>query len=130
MRLASFSVQEGEQAAECTIISFPGDVGGIDSNIRRWMGQISLNLPDEGVADFIRAAERLQTSQKFTILFFDFGALLPDDDPDRPSMLACIVRIRDTSVYVKMTGPKSFLQLKRDAFVELNGSIVELEESE
>src|SRR5260221_6128721 len=41
MRLASFKAEgSGGQSADVSVSSFPGDAGGIESNINRWRGQV------------------------------------------------------------------------------------------
>lgn len=42
MVLASYQVGEGAKAADVSVTSFPGDVGGLFANVNRWRGQMGL----------------------------------------------------------------------------------------
>ena len=49
IRIATFKVQ----GQDCTILSFPGDVGGDEANIRRWFGQINQSPSDDAIKQLI-----------------------------------------------------------------------------
>lgn len=42
IRKANFKVSDESGSAELTVLTFPGDVGGLLANINRWRGQIGL----------------------------------------------------------------------------------------
>ena len=57
MRFASFSVSEGNAKLDISVTAIPGDMGGLASNVRRWLGQIGLDpepavIPIEGQMSF------------------------------------------------------------------------------
>lgn len=42
MREAAFEVKEGKEAVEITVVSLPGDAGGLLANINRWRKQVGM----------------------------------------------------------------------------------------
>jgi hypothetical protein len=101
MRMATFLV--GPDRRECTIVSFPGDVGGIEANLRRWIGQLEATVADEALAKFARAPETFQSEGGLGCLVYDFSSLLPAGSAQ--SMLAAIVPMDGQTVFVKLMGP-------------------------
>src|SRR5260370_18840650 len=48
MRLASFKAEGANgESADISISSFPGDAGGLESNVNRWRGQVHQAVLDE-----------------------------------------------------------------------------------
>jgi hypothetical protein len=119
MRMATFLV--GPDRKECTIVSFPGDVGGIEANLRRWIGQLNVTVPDEALARFARMPETFQSEGQLGCLVYDFTGLLPADAPQ--SILAAIVPMDGQTVFVKLMGPRDLLAAERERFLDLCRSL-------
>lgn len=119
-RLATFLV--GVEQAECTITSFPGDVGGIEANIQRWLGQLHVDLSGRERASFLQTARPLETVGGLSGLFFDFGPLVLEHGGET-SMLATLLRRADTTVFIKLTGSPNRLAAEQDHFLQLSSSI-------
>ena len=116
MRIATWQV-EGQ---ECTLMSFPGDVGGDEANIRRWLGQIGQTVPAETLAAFVASPARFTTVGGIEGRLFDFADL---PGITGSSVLAAIIPIGDQSVFVKLMGDAAVLKRQKAAFETLSRSI-------
>lgn len=113
IRIATL-VAEGQ---ECTILSFPGDVGGDEANIRRWLGQINQNPPDDAVAKLLGSPMTAVTAGGFDVRLYDFADILPASAP--LSTLAAMIPVGDQTVFMKFTGETAALARQKAAFIEL-----------
>lgn len=123
MRIATWVV-EGQ---ECTLMSFPGDVGGDEANIRRWLGQVGQSVDDDTLSEFVSTPSPLVTEGGLPVRFFDFSRILPEGATK--SVLAGIIPVGDQSVFVKLMGDAAVLQRQRSAFEALCRSIALKEEA-
>ena len=117
MRLATFVVEGGE----CTITSFPGDVGGLQANVERWLGpgQLEIEATAEEAARFIEEAETLSTRGGLTGVFLDFTRFTGVGK----GMLTAVLRNEGASVFVKFMGPGDVLEKNREKFLQLARSL-------
>lgn len=121
MRLASFRVESGGVTGLCTIVQLAGDGGGLEANIRRWMGQLKLPVPpDAELHAFAERQETLRTRGGFSGRVVDLGPLGP---PEAPSMLALFLDAGGRTVFVKFTAPASWLGQHRAEFTALCESL-------
>lgn len=121
MRLASFSIGEGEAAGLCTIITLSGSAGGTESNVRRWLGQMNLEMTDAELQAFLAKQESLSTADGLAGLFVNFLPLTVE--PSSPSMLATFYNSGGQTVFVKLTGPASLVKEETARFKELCQSL-------
>ncbi|HMO50962.1 MAG TPA: hypothetical protein PKE26_06760 [Kiritimatiellia bacterium] len=117
MRIATLTV-EGQ---ECTILSFPGDVGGDEANIRRWLGQIQQSVPDEQLRAFVGQPKRVPTIGGFEARLFDFAEVMPVGAP--LGTLVAIIPVGDQTAFIKLTGAANILAAQKDAFEALSRSV-------
>jgi hypothetical protein len=109
-------------ASECAVTSFPGDTGGIEANLRRWLGQLGIDdAPAELVTRIATAADSFTTEGGFPASIYDFTPALPAGIAT--SMVAAIARAGDNRVFVKLTGPPVELESLRPAFLQLARSL-------
>ncbi len=113
IRIATLVV-EGQ---ECTILSFPGDVGGDEANIRRWLGQINQSPPDDAVVRLLGSASQHVTRGGFDARIYDFADILPSGAP--LSTMAAMVPVGEQTVFVKFTGETAVLARQKEAFMAL-----------
>ena len=106
---------------ECTITSFPGDVGGDEANVRRWLGQLNASAEADALNAFISAPSVLSGAAGVPVRVFDFASLLPAGRS--PSTLAAILELEGHSVFVKMTGDAAVLARHKAAFEALCASL-------
>jgi hypothetical protein len=123
MRLATFTAEREGQSAICTIITLGGTAGGVEANVRRWIGQLALPEPSpEELADYLDRQERLKTAGGFEGVVVDLTAL-GDQGPEASSMLAALITVGDSTLFLKMTGPVRLLQEEKKSFSALCQSI-------
>lgn len=124
VRLATFFAGPENALAECTITAFPGDVGGTEANLRRWVGQLNRAVPAPAVFQaFVENALSFQTAGGLQAALYDFTDLLPDLAAGDMSMLAGVLRHGDSTVFIKMMGARSILDAERGRFEALCRSI-------
>ena len=107
-----------DQAADITFFHFgAGGGGGLDANIKRWLGQFQAA---EGVS---KVEPQTIAGTKVTIVTTagTFASGMPDGAstplPDQ-ALLGAIVEHADGDVFVKMTGPAPLVKGSRAKFME------------
>jgi len=114
MRLGSFKV-EGPNAdsADVSVIAFPGEAGGLISNINRWRGQLQLSpLSEEQLPD---AMQKTEVDHVPTDLV-DFQTAENASKPSR--ILGAVLQAGDRTWFVKMTGPPQLIESQRQKFLD------------
>jgi len=119
-RLATLDVADGEQRAEVSITRFPGDVGGLLPNVNRWRGQLGL-APVQDLAALEHPLEEVQVDGSASQLLDLVGESSSGSDAQR--MLVVLVPHEGFTYFIKMTGPKTLLDLQRDPFVQFARSV-------
>ena len=119
MRLATFKV--GPEGAECAITVFPGDVGGLEANLKRWLGQLQVEIPDDVLAKFARSPQTFQSEGNLPCLVYDFEGLLAADRAD--CLLAAVVPTDGSTTFVKLAGPRTLLASEKENFLALCRSL-------
>ena len=126
-RLATFAVKSGENTATCTIIPLQGEAGGLKANISRWLGQVSGKsghtdpMLAEGdpveVEKLMKKTEQFLTAGQFAAVMIDLTTV--PLNPTDPAILATVITVGGSSVFVKMTGPKALLVENKAKFRSL-----------
>ncbi len=122
LRLVTFQSAQ-DFSVECSIISLGGMAGGLESNIRRWMGQINLNVSDAEFEQFMQSQEKITSEGKLLISLVDFTKLQSKNFEDAPSMIAGILNVEEKTVFIKMTGSKVAVEHHRNNFKQLCQSL-------
>jgi hypothetical protein len=113
MRLGSFKVDGANAAsADVSVIAFPGEAGGLISNINRWRGQLQLPPLDEDQLSQI--TQRTDVDDVPTYLV-DFQTVENASKPSR--ILGAVLQTADRTWFVKMTGPPGLIESQRDKFL-------------
>jgi len=123
MRMATFRSLADPKAIDCSIIGLAGPAGGPEANLTRWMGQLGLQPSDDLLRQLIVSAQDLKAKDGLEAKVFDFTVLQPQADPSEPSMIAAMIAVDQTTVFVKMTGSIASVKQNRDNFLKLLGSI-------
>ena len=121
MRLATFNSKD--KSTETTIISLGGSAGGIAANVSRWMQQINLEVPAQGLESFIQEQERSKTASGLAYTLIDFTHLQEKATSDAPSMIAVVMEADGAQIFVKMTGSKQAVLQNRKDFMNLVSSL-------
>src|SRR3984885_5965207 len=114
MRLGSFKI-EGPNAdtADVSVIAFPGEAGGLISNINRWRGQLQLEPLNED--QLAQSTQRTEVDSAPTYLV-DFQTAENAPKPSR--ILGAVLQTADRSWFVKMTGPPELIESQRQIFLD------------
>ena len=115
MRMASFYVPYSSGKGELSITEFSGTSGGIQANINRWRGQIS--LPPETEQSILNSSISFK-SDLGNFLFFELA-----NEKSNQSILASIFELSNRTVFVKLSTEQSALvEVKKD-FITFSKSI-------
>ena len=118
MRLASFKAEGSNgESADISISSFPGDAGGLESNINRWRGQVhQADLDEESLA---KTMERT-TVDGVPVVLVDVRTPEGTQKPDR--IIGAVLRTADRTWFVKMAGSPATLQAQAENFKQFVNS--------
>src|ERR1700704_43798 len=118
MRVASFKAEgSGGQSADISVSSFPGDAGGIESNINRWRGQVHQAVLD---ADSLGKTLERVTVDGVPVVLVDVQTPEGAEKPDR--VIGAVLRTADRTWFVKMTGAPAILQAQAENFKQFINS--------
>jgi hypothetical protein len=116
LRLASFAVGDGDSQGLCTLVPLPGDGGGIEANVQRWLAELGLPpFSAKELSGFLGRQDKLFSRDRRQVTVFDFSTLVPGRA--EPSLLVAIVPAGDQTLFVKLSGGKELLQASRDVFL-------------
>ena len=113
MRVASFSVGQGNQKADVSVIPLPGSAGGEAANVNRWRGQVALApLAPE---DLVKTAEAVKVGNSTAQLYDLAGTNTSSGEPAR--ILAVIHQHEGMAWFFKMTGDTQVVADQKPAFI-------------
>lgn len=135
MRAASYTVPAAagdSEGGECIVYYFgPGQGGGVEANVQRWIGQFE--APDGGSADKL-ATRSQKTVNGIEVTLLDLsGTYLFKPFPMAPQatkkpgyrMLAAIAQGKDAPVFFKLTAPAKTAAAAESAFLAMVDSLKE-----
>lgn len=113
MRKGSFGVRGKDGAeADLSIISFPGDAGGVAENLNRWRGQ--LQLPSQDAAALASASSTIANGNlRFTVV--DYSGTT-SNGPTR--LLGAILPLDNETYFFKLMGPAGAVGENKQAFLD------------
>lgn len=115
LRLATFHDAANPKDIDVSIVPLGGSIsGGVESNLKRWLGQINVQVPDEQLRSFIQSSPDN---------VFDFTQLQKGQDPSVKSMAVAIVPLQEMTVFVKMAGSIEAVSRNKEKFMELVKSV-------
>jgi len=123
MRMATFHQTADPNAIDCYIIALGGPAGGVEANLSRWLGQLGLPASEDNVKQLIVSAQDVKTKDGMGAKVFDFTNLQAQASASDKSMLAAMVDVNQTTVFVKMTGTLQTIKQNKDNFLKLLGSM-------
>ncbi len=124
MRLATFYLIADPDAIDCSIVSLAGPVGGLNANLERWLRQLGLQASDDSLNQLTSSVQILKTKDGLEIKVFDFTTLQTQGLPSDKSMIAAMIVLDQTTVFVKMTGSVESVEKNKVNFLKLLGSFV------
>jgi len=114
MRLTTLRLATSQNAFDCSIIALPGGAGGLEANLKRWMGQINLNVADADFNRFIKSSKNQ---------VYDFTLLQQAQPSNAKSMIAAMIDIDGTTVFVKLNASISGVKEHHSSFLSLVKSV-------
>ena len=111
MRLGNFTAGGGQ--AEITVMTFPGDVGGLLANVNRWRGQAGLAPVD--AAGLAKATEQVSVAGTPATLVEAIG--------EKSGSMSVYHPVGDQTWFYKMSGPSDVVIVEKGAFMEFVQSI-------
>jgi len=123
MRLATFHLISDAKAIDCSIVTLGGMAGGLEANLRRWMGQIGLQATPDELSGLISSAPstKIKTGQEGKI--FDFTSIQSKAKPTDKSMIVVMVTMDEATLFIKMTGTVDSVSKNKDDFFKLVRSV-------
>jgi hypothetical protein len=101
------------KTADISVVSFPGDAGGVESNVNRWRSQVQLPpLASEAIGG---AVQHLTVNGKDALLV---DVQTPNGAGKPARILGAILQAADRSWFVKMAGDPDFLESQKPRFLE------------
>jgi hypothetical protein len=119
MRLATFVT--GSSGRECVMTVFPGDVGGLEANLQRWLGQLQVTVAPDALSTFARAPETFQSEGGLPCLIYDFASVVPAEAAE--SLLAAVVPLEGSTAFVKLGGTREQIAAEKENFLALCRSL-------
>jgi hypothetical protein len=113
MRKGSFTLRAKNGAeADFSIISFPGEAGGIVDNLNRWRGQLQLPALAPG-----EMASTAKTIAHGTFRFTVVDYVAASGEP-RNRILGAVLPLESETYFFKITGPDAVIEEHKAAFLE------------
>jgi hypothetical protein len=113
MRLGSFQVAgPNDETADVSITAFPGDAGGLESNVNRWRGQVHQPTLE---GDQLAKSWQEETVDGVPTVIVDLQT--PDGTEKASAILGAVMRSPDRTWFVKMTGSPDLLKNQKDNFL-------------
>ena len=120
MRVATFAGPN----VETTIISLGGNAGGLQANVVRWLRQIEIvDLSTPELDKILAAQENLTSQGGFAVTVFDLNPWAKQKTTSQNSMMAAIVNVDSSTVFIKMTGDTAAIDKNREKFIQLCQSL-------
>jgi hypothetical protein len=113
MRLGSFDVKGSDgESADVSVTAFPGDAGGLDSNVNRWREQVHQpSLQGEQLAQ----SWQEETVDGVPTVIVDLQS--PAGAEKASAILGAVMRTADRTWFIKMSGPPDLLKAQKDSFL-------------
>lgn len=118
MRRAAYRITDGDQTAEVTVITLPGQAGNLLSNVNRWRDQIGLPpLDAAGLEPQLQT--RVVNGQQAHYVYL----IGPEASTDRRATAAAMLLLDDVSWFFKLTGPADLVQQELGRFDSFVASV-------
>jgi len=122
MRKGSFAViGEGGLALDISITAFPGDVGGIASNVNRWRGQLGLSPVDPQTAEGLITRMPINGKECLLVDLVSEQPIAGRTVPVR--MIVGTIMHEGASWFFKMAGDAPLADEERDGFIAFLQSV-------
>jgi hypothetical protein len=113
MRLGSFQVAgTNGETADVSVTAFPGDAGGVESNVNRWREQVHQPALE---GDQLAQSWHEETVDGVPTIIVDLQT--PTGVEKASAILGAVMRTAERTWFVKMTGSPDLLKAQKDNFL-------------
>ena len=110
MRLASYQIPYDNSFADLSVTKFPGEAGGVQSNVNRWRKQLDLN--EQTLVKINRSASY------FTNSIGEFSVYkLFNNEKSESAFLCMILSVDDSTIFVKLNTTISGINNLEESFI-------------
>jgi hypothetical protein len=118
MRIGSFKItDENGGSADVSITAFPGEAGGLASNVNRWRGQVQLPPLSENE---LRQTIRHTDVDGTPVSLVDIST--PENSAKPSRIIGAVLERPDQTWFVKMTGESALLEKQLPVFSDFVNS--------
>jgi hypothetical protein len=100
-----------------------GATGAVEANVKRWLGQLALDISDEKYTQFMSGQTTLKSAGGLDVRLIDFRSLHSTNDETQPSMTAGIIEREQQTIFIKMTGSRRSINQNQEQFKSLLTSL-------
>lgn len=109
MRKAQLKVTEGDKSADVVFYDFgPNGAGGVQANVKRWLGQFDPRENDK--VDEVTIGKTKVTYVQVEGTYHSGMPGGPTTPMEGYALMGAIIESEEGSVFVKMTGPKALVK--------------------
>ena len=123
MRLATFHASADVKSIDCSIVALGGMAGGLEANLRRWMGQLGVKATDDELAALISSATDTKIKSGQDGKIFDLTTIQSKSRSSDKSMVVVMVTMDEATLFVKMSGTVETVKKNKEDFFKLAGSV-------
>ncbi len=123
MRLATFRLKNDPKAFECSIIMLGGEAGGVDSNLKRWLGQVGVEPSEANLDKLLKGVTALKTKDGQEAKVYDITALQDGAAGTTKSLVVGMFTLNGSTIFVKLSGSVASLKKERDHLIGLVQSL-------
>lgn len=116
MRKAAYTITDGDEKAEITVIVLGAQSGSIEDNVNRWRGQLGLPPLDAAVIDQSLKSITVDGSEGSYVEIFADKSASGSPPAAAQAMLAAFVKSETQTVYFKLMGSAELAKRERDNF--------------
>lgn len=120
MRLATFRLAADPAVFDCSVISLGGPAGGLEANLLRWAAQLGLNVSGQ---DIMSRLDMVKTKDGMEARVIDFSIVQTAASSNDKSMLAAIISVDASTVFIKMNASLETVKQQKEAFMTLIRSV-------
>ena len=110
MRLASFNIPYSAGYGDLSIMVLSGDGGGVEANINRWRGQISLE--PQTISDINKISEK----RKNELGEYQIFEVINNENKEK-AFICAIIPSTDTTIFVKLSISASGISEIKENFI-------------
>tara|TARA_Y100000758_G_scaffold281883_1_gene229738 strand:+ start:75 stop:617 length:543 start_codon:yes stop_codon:yes gene_type:complete len=110
MRLASFNIPYSSGYGDLSIMVLSGDGGGVEANINRWRGQISLE--PQTISDINKISEK----RKNKLGEYQIFEVINNENKEK-AFICAIIPSTDTTIFVKLSISASGISEIKENFI-------------